>query len=256
MFWPDTLSCIFWIFSIFVITSPCSLLDILFLKHDSSLFRQSSNTVSGFSMMEQVRLCAVWPTENWLGSSMNHIQGWKTVWICHRQALEKGCLLSIVLGDSAWSVHISRNLRPRPLPNRRKCDLMREEDVVSYASGGVVPLNVAEAKLELARAVTKVVTLISPISQLCSSVKIYPNGKTTAAVEQWLFSAVYRLLAICGRRAKSRLSHSQASCLSPSRASNAAIKTSTWLRRPNSGELFAVLSNLFAKSATGAFQTP
>ena len=70
---------------------------------------------------------------------------------------------------------------------------MREEDVVSYASGGggdeticvvVVPLNVAEAKLELARAVTKVVTLISPISQLCSSVKIYPNGKTTAAVEQ------------------------------------------------------------------------
>ena len=28
-------------------------------------------------MMVQVRrLCAVRPTENWLGSSMNHIQGW------------------------------------------------------------------------------------------------------------------------------------------------------------------------------------
>ena len=27
-------------------------------------------------MMEQIRLCTVWPTENWLGSSMNHIQGW------------------------------------------------------------------------------------------------------------------------------------------------------------------------------------
>ena len=53
--------------------------------HDSSIFRQSSNPVCGFSMMEQVRLCAVWPMENWLGSSMNHIQGWRTVWIwyCH-----------------------------------------------------------------------------------------------------------------------------------------------------------------------------
>ena len=30
-------------------------------------------------MMEQVRLCAVWPTENWLGSSMNYIQGLRTV---------------------------------------------------------------------------------------------------------------------------------------------------------------------------------
>ena len=29
--------------------------------------------------MEQIRLCAVWPRENWLGSSMNNIQGWMTV---------------------------------------------------------------------------------------------------------------------------------------------------------------------------------
>ena len=53
--------------------------DILSLKHDSSIFRESSNPVCCFSMMEQVRLCAVWPMENWLGSSMNHIQGWMTV---------------------------------------------------------------------------------------------------------------------------------------------------------------------------------
>ena len=33
--------------------------DILFLKHDSSIFRQSSNPVCGFSMLEEVRLCAV-----------------------------------------------------------------------------------------------------------------------------------------------------------------------------------------------------
>ena len=47
--------------------------DIIVLKHDSSILRQSSNPVCGLSMMEQVRLCAVWPTENWLTSSMNHI---------------------------------------------------------------------------------------------------------------------------------------------------------------------------------------
>ena len=43
--------------------------DVLFLKHDSSILRQSSNPVCGFSMMEQARLCAVWPTErelSWL----------------------------------------------------------------------------------------------------------------------------------------------------------------------------------------------
>ena len=40
--------------------------DILFLKHVGSILRQSSNPVSGFSMMEQVRLCAVWSTLNWL----------------------------------------------------------------------------------------------------------------------------------------------------------------------------------------------
>ena len=36
--------------------------DFFFLKHDRGILRQSSNPVCGFSMMEQVRLCAVWPT--------------------------------------------------------------------------------------------------------------------------------------------------------------------------------------------------
>ena len=35
--------------------------------------------VCGFSMMEQGRLCAVRPMENWLCSSLNQIQGWTTV---------------------------------------------------------------------------------------------------------------------------------------------------------------------------------
>ena len=38
------------------------------LKQESRILRQSSKPVSGFSMMEQVSLCAVWPMENlaWL----------------------------------------------------------------------------------------------------------------------------------------------------------------------------------------------
>ena len=53
--------------------------DILFLKHACNILRQSSNPVCGFSMMEQVRLCAVWPMENYIGSSMSLILGWTTV---------------------------------------------------------------------------------------------------------------------------------------------------------------------------------
>ena len=71
--------------------------DILFLKHDSSIFRQSSNPVCGFSMMEQVRLCAVNPLENWLGSSMNHIQGSTTVRESYSPALEQVHLLAPLL---------------------------------------------------------------------------------------------------------------------------------------------------------------
>ena len=70
--------------SLFVVelTAPgeeLALSDILCLKHDSSILRQSSNPVFGFSMIEPVRLLDVWPMENWLGSSMNYMLGWKTV---------------------------------------------------------------------------------------------------------------------------------------------------------------------------------
>ena len=43
-------------------------------------------------MMEQVRLCVVWPTENWLGSSLNQILGWMTVRESYSCALELGPL--------------------------------------------------------------------------------------------------------------------------------------------------------------------
>ena len=39
--------------------------------------------------MEQVRLCAVWPMEIWLGSSLNQIQGWTTARESYSRALEQ-----------------------------------------------------------------------------------------------------------------------------------------------------------------------
>ena len=57
----------------FDIREDISFTDIFFLKHACSILRQSLNPVSGFSMMEPVKLCAVWPMENWLGSSTNHM---------------------------------------------------------------------------------------------------------------------------------------------------------------------------------------
>ena len=46
-------------------------------------------------MMEQARLCAVWPIENWLGSSLNRIQGLNFVRESYSRALEQGSLPAI-----------------------------------------------------------------------------------------------------------------------------------------------------------------
>ena len=66
--------------------------EFLALKHESRILGHLSNPVRGFSMMEQVRLCAVWPMENWLCSSLNQIQGWSIVRESYSCALEKGPL--------------------------------------------------------------------------------------------------------------------------------------------------------------------
>ena len=63
--------------------------EFLALKHESRILGHSSNPVCIFSMTEQVRLTAVWPTENWLGSSLNQIQGWTTVWESYSRYLEQ-----------------------------------------------------------------------------------------------------------------------------------------------------------------------
>ena len=38
--------------------------EFLALYQESRILRHSSNPACGFSMLEQVRLCAVWPMEN------------------------------------------------------------------------------------------------------------------------------------------------------------------------------------------------
>ena len=43
--------------------------------------------VCDFSMMEQVRLCAIWPTENWLGSSLNRIHCLRVLLSCCRKRM-------------------------------------------------------------------------------------------------------------------------------------------------------------------------
>ena len=68
--------------------------EFLALKQESRILGHSSNPVCGFCMMEQVRLCAVWPMENWLGSSLNKIPGWTTVRESYSRALEQGSLSS------------------------------------------------------------------------------------------------------------------------------------------------------------------
>ena len=60
--------------------------EFLALKHKSRILAHSSNNVCGFSMMEQVIMCPVWPKENLLGSSLNQIQG------SYSRALEQGPL--------------------------------------------------------------------------------------------------------------------------------------------------------------------
>ena len=63
-----------------------TLLEFLPLKLESRIFGHSFGPVCGFSMMEQVRLCAVWPMGIWLDSSLNQIQGWTTI----RQTYSRG----------------------------------------------------------------------------------------------------------------------------------------------------------------------
>ena len=61
--------------------------EFLALKHEGRILGHSCNPVHGFSVMEQVILCAVW-----LGSSLNQIQGLTTGRESYSRAFELGPL--------------------------------------------------------------------------------------------------------------------------------------------------------------------
>ena len=89
------------------------------LEHESRILGHPSNPVCCFSMMKQVRLCAVWPMENWLGSSSNQIQGRTTVRESYSCALEQGPLIGAALSSlslidyhESCAYHSSRHFLP------------------------------------------------------------------------------------------------------------------------------------------------
>ena len=66
-------------------------LEFLALKQESRILGHSSNPACCFSMMEQVRLCAVWPIENLLGHFLEPDTGF-SVGESYSHALEQGSL--------------------------------------------------------------------------------------------------------------------------------------------------------------------
>ena len=93
--------------------------EFLALKHKRLILGHLWKPVCGFSMMGPVSICAVWPTENWLGSSLNKIQGWTTVRESYSPALEQGPLVSRACGngygENVWNnVNVFRRRRRLP----------------------------------------------------------------------------------------------------------------------------------------------
>ena len=71
--------------------------------------------------MEQVRLCAVWPLENWLGSSSNQSQRWTTVQESYSHALEQGPLDLRLSAMSRNSCRMMSSMELLPKPKSRRC---------------------------------------------------------------------------------------------------------------------------------------
>ena len=108
------------IYTLTPVKEQCRRTEFLVLNQESRILGHSSNPVCGFSVMEQVILCAVWPMENWLGSSMNQIEGWTTVRESYYRALEQGPLPTNDILSSwqnkylCWKRDIAKHYHFRP----------------------------------------------------------------------------------------------------------------------------------------------
>ena len=89
--------------------------ELFALKHQSRILGHSSNPVCGFSMMEKVRPFAVWPKENWIGSSLNQIQGCTTVRESYSCALDQGPLVPGREGGRERAIFLRRRRRRREI---------------------------------------------------------------------------------------------------------------------------------------------
>ena len=112
--------------------------EFLALKHEPRILGHAFNPVCGFSMMEQVRLCAVWPIDNWLGSSLNQIPGWITVRESYSGALEQGSLGRIGRTHTARSIS---NMRANLANEGGALGAAKRISLLSHPhSGNFVPL--------------------------------------------------------------------------------------------------------------------
>ena len=88
--------------------------EFLALRHESKILgHHSSNPVCGFSVMELVRFCAVWPMENCLGSSLKlkQIQCWTTVRESYSRASEQETLRTdLLVNGHLAGCWVSRNM--------------------------------------------------------------------------------------------------------------------------------------------------
>ena len=111
--------------------------EFLALKHGSRILGHSCNPVCGFSMMEQVRLCAVWLMENWLGSSLNQIQDWTSVRKSYSRALEQGSLLATteeraMVYCSICELRRSRDGAPRSLDRNQAASIYDVYNILGF----------------------------------------------------------------------------------------------------------------------------
>ena len=125
-------------------------------------------------MIEQARLCAVWPMENWLGSSMNHMHCWMTVWICYWHAPQSRSLSPQQNNTNRWGeilaprAHFSIEESPILTPLNSDSDRSRSQQFYISLLGSWCPLASHLTSLAVSAVVCGGGETIVPISSIFS----------------------------------------------------------------------------------------